>query len=148
MANAGRLANVGANASADNVATLCSSGWLTIFAGTQPTLADTASSSGGAANVLLARLKLAATAFGAASSGYALAGAITDDSAAANTGTATWFRVYEFDATTTIGPTGGTAVFDGSVGTASANLIMNTVAISSGATVSCSSFTYQQQKST
>jgi len=148
MANVGRLANVAANAAADNVTALCSSGWLTIFAGTQPALADTASSSGGAGNFILARLKFAGTAFGAASSGYALAGTITDDSAAANTGTATWFRVYEYDATTAIGAAGGTAVFDGSVGTASANLILNSVAISSGATVSCSSFTFQQAKST
>jgi len=68
----------------------------------------------------------------------ATANAITADSSANATGTATWFRALESDGTT--------AVFDGSVGTSGANINLNSVAISVGAAVSVTSYTYTQSK--
>lgn len=117
------------NAAIDNVCGNLNSGFLRIYDGTQATDADTALG----AQVLLAELTFGGTAFAAASAGSASANAITSDTSANATGTATWFRCLKSDGTT--------VVFDGSVGTATANLILNSVAISSGATVACSAFT-------
>lgn len=80
----------------------------------------------------LASLTFGATAFAAASAGSKAANAITQDSSADATGTATWYRMR----TTT-----PTAVWDGSAGTSGANLNFNSVSITSGAAVQISSFT-------
>jgi hypothetical protein len=137
MANNPKLTNRGASAAADAVCALANSGLLRIYDGTQAATADTAVG----AQVLLAELTLNATAFGAASNGVATAGAITQDASANAAGTATWFRVLD---------SGGVDVtdnlFDGSVGTSGADLNLNSVAISAGAAVSISSFTYTQSK--
>ena len=109
------------------VDTVLDSGFLRIYDGTQPTDADTAIG----AQVMLAELTLAATAFAAASSASKAAGAIGSIAAAA-TGTASWGSFVT---------SGGTRVLDFSVGTSGANLNLNSVAISSGATVACSGFT-------
>lgn len=109
------------------VDTVLDSGYLRIYDGTQPTDADTALG----AQVMLAELTLAATAFAAASSASKAAGAIGSIAAAAS-GTATWGSFVT---------SGGTRVLDFSVGTSGANLNLNSVAISSGATVACSGFT-------
>lgn len=101
---------------------------LRIYSGTQPTDPDTALSG----NTLLAELTCSATAFGAAASGVITANAITSDSSADNTGTATWASFTT---------SAGARKIDCSVGTATANVIINSTAISSGATVSCSSAT-------
>ena len=79
---------------------------------------------------LLATLTFSATAFGSASNGVATANAITQDSSADDTDTATWFRISSG---------GGTAQMDGNVGTSSADLILNTTSIVAGAVVSISS---------
>ena len=129
-----KLANVAANAACDAVVDLLDNGYLRIYDGTQPTDADTAIG----AQVLLAELRYNATAFGAAAAGVATANALTSDSSANATGTATWFRALKSDGTTVI--------FDGSVGTSSANLVLNSVAISAGAAVSVSAHTYTQSK--
>ena len=134
MALTPALANVAANAAADAVCVLANTGYLRIYDQSQPATADTAVG----AQVLLAELRMNATAFGAASAGVATANAITADASANATGTATWFRVLKSDGTTTL--------WDGSVGTASANLILSSVAITIGAAVSVSSFTYTQSK--
>jgi hypothetical protein len=107
------------------------SGFLRIYDGTQPTDADTALG----AQVKLAELTLNATAFAAASAGSKAANAITADSSADATGTATWG---------TLTTSAGTRYMDFSVGTSGANLNLNSVAISSGANVSVSSFTVTQ----
>lgn len=107
------------------------SGFLDIYDGTQPTDADTALG----AQVKLAHLALASTAFGAASSASKAAGTITADSSADATGTATWF---------TLTLSGGTRKFDGSVGTSGANLNLNSVSIVSGANVAVTSLTITQ----
>ena len=109
------------------VDTVLDSGYLRIYDGTQPTDADTALG----AQVMLAELTLAATAFAAASSASKAAGAIGSIAAAA-TGTASWGSFVT---------SAGTRVLDFSVGTSGANLNLNSVAISSGATVACSGFT-------
>lgn len=129
-----KLANVAASASADAVVDLLDSGYIRIYDGTQAATADTAIG----AQVLLAELRFGATAFGSASNGVATANAITADSSANATGTATWFRVLKSDGTTVI--------FDGSVGTGTNDLVLNSASIVSGANVSISAFTYTQGK--
>jgi len=129
-----KISNLAASAAADAVCVLANTGYLRIYDGTQAADADTAVG----AQVLLAELRLNATAFGAASNGVATANAITADSSANASGTASWFRVLKSDGTTVL--------FDGSVGTSGANLNLNSVAISSGAAVSISSLTYTAKK--
>lgn len=121
--------NLGLNAAFD----ILNSGKLRVYDSTQPTNADTALG----AQVLLADLTLNATAFAAASAGSKAAGSITQDSSADATGTATWGTLVA-STRATVG------TLDFSVGTSGANLNMNSVAISSGAAVSCSSFTITQ----
>ncbi len=128
-----KYTNLAVNTKADAQAALLNSGFLDIYDGTQPATADTAIST----QTKLARLTFNATAFGASVAGVATANAITSDSDADATGTATWFRALKSD---------GTAVFDGSVGTAAANLVLNTVSIVIHAAVSCTSFTMTEQK--
>lgn len=116
--------NLALNAALD----VCNTGFIDIMSGSQPATADTAIG----AQVVLAVLPLASTAFGAASSGSKTAGTITSDASADNTGTATWFRMYKSDHTT--------AVLDGSVGTSGCDLNLNSVALTAGSAVACSSF--------
>src|SRR5512140_3029180 len=118
----------------DAMAVLCNSGYLRIYDGAQPATADTAVST----QTLLAELRFGATAFGASVNGVATANAITADSSANATGTAAWFRVLKSDGTT--------VVWDGSVGTATADLVLNTVAIVLGATVSVTALTLTENK--
>ena len=116
-----------------NIKTDANSGVLNIYSGTQPADGDAAIT-----GTLLASLTMNATAFtgpsGTASTDQVLtAGAITSDSSADNTGTATHFRLFK---------TGGTVkILDGSVGTSAADLILNSVSISAGATVAVTSMT-------
>ena len=58
--------------------------------------------------------------------------AITSDTSADATGTATWFRIVT---------SGGTFVVDGNVGTSGSDLNLNTTSIVAAATVAVSSFT-------
>lgn len=113
------------------------SGVLKVYAGTQPTDANTAITS----QTLLGTFTFASTAFGSSSasgttpsrSSVATAAAISDVIAAA-TGTATWFRALKSDGTTVIG--------DGSCGTSGADLNLTDVSITAGETMSVASFTY------
>lgn len=129
-----KLSNAAANAAANAVTATLNSGFLRIYDGTQAADADTAIG----AQVLLAELTFNATAFAGAVNGVATANAIVSDSSANATGTATWFRALQSNGTS--------VVFDGSVGTATSNLVLNSVAISAGAAVSVSAFSYTQQK--
>ena len=104
-------------------------GYLRLYTGAQPAGPDTAIG----AQVLLATLRFNATAFPAPASGVLTANAITSDPNAAATGTVAWFRCFKADGTT--------ALHDGSVGTAAANMIIATTSIVLGAVVDCSSFT-------
>jgi hypothetical protein len=129
-----KFSNASANARCDAHTALLNTGYLRIYSGTQATDADTALG----AQVLLAELRFGNPAFGAASAGVATANAITQDSSADATGTATWYRCLKSDGTT--------AVEDGSVGTSSANLVLNSTSIVSGAAVQVSSFTHTESK--
>ena len=138
MANSFKISNAAANAEVDSLCTLLNTGYLRIYDSTggtgQPATADTAIGS----QVLLAELRFGATAFGAGSSGVATANAITQDSAANATGTATWFRTLKSDGTSVVG--------DGSVGTSGADCNLNTVSIVLNAVVSVTSMTITQGK--
>ena len=126
--------NAAATAACDAMAVLANNGFLDIYDGTQPVTADTAVG----AQVKLASLTFSATAFAGAVNGVATANAIGSDAAADATGTATWFRVYKSDHTT--------AVWDGSVGTSSADLVLNSTAIQVGAQVSVTALTLTESK--
>lgn len=99
---------------------------LRIYNGTQP-------ATGGTATTLLAELTCNATFAPAASGGVLTLNAITQDSSADATGTASWFRIVQSD--------GSTHVFDGTVGTSGADLNLNSTSIVVAGTVSVSSFT-------
>ena len=101
-------------------------GSLKIYDGTRPTNADTAVG----AQTLLAQLTMNVTSFPSAAAGAMTANAITDDSSANATGTASWFRIES---------SAGAAVVDGDVGTSGSDLNLNTTAITSGVTVSVTS---------
>lgn len=131
MANSPRITAAVANAMLDNglgeVSAIADGGKLCIYTGTQP------ASGGGAlsGNTLLATLTMGTPAFAAASAGILVANAITPESNAPATGTATWFRLYESDGTTPL--------LDGSVGTSSCDLNLSSTSIASGATVTATS---------
>jgi hypothetical protein len=82
--------------------------------------------------VLLATLTLSGTAFGAASNGVATANAITGDTTADATGTASFFRLLT---------SGGSSRIQGLCGTSASDLNLNSVAISAGAAVDVTSLT-------
>ena len=119
------------NAALDTAVDALDSGKFRLYDGTQPTDSDTALGS----QVLLADLAFGADSFAAASSGSKAANAITNDSSADATGTCTWCSNLT---------SGNTRLFDGSAGTATVNLVLNTASIVSGATVSISSWTITQ----
>lgn len=100
---------------------------IRIYSGTRP-------ATGGTETTVLAELTGNASAFAAAASGGVLTlNAITADSSANATGTATWFRIDS---------SGGTNhVLDGDVGTSGSDLNLNSTSIVSGGSVSISSFT-------
>lgn len=119
MATNPKFTDLEANTAADAATALLNTGYIRLYTGTQPATADTAIGS----QTLLVELRFNATAFGSAAAGVSTANAITSGTAVA-TGTATWFRVLKSDGTT--------AVFDGSVGTSSADMVLGSVAIQSG----------------
>lgn len=98
---------------------------LRIYSGTRP-------STGGTATTLLAELTCDTPFAAAAVNGVLTLGAITQDSSANATGTATWFRIVQSDGTT--------HVLDGDVGTSGSDLNLTTVSIVSGQPVSVTSF--------
>jgi hypothetical protein len=136
MANGFYLTNAVALVGLDAIVDSFDSGTaavINIYSGSVPTDADTALG----AQVLLAQLTMSGTAFGAAADlapgARATASAITSDTSADATGTATFFRVLD--------QSGGTVKAQGTVGTATSDMILNTTSITSGSTVSISSFT-------
>lgn len=131
-----QMADATVNAQADALSDLLDNGYLRIYDGTQAATADTAIG----AQVLLAELRFNATFAPAASGGVLTANAITSDSSANATGTASWFRCLKSD--------GSTVVMDGSVGTSTSNLILATTSIVAAQVVSCSSFTHDVKNST
>lgn len=129
MSTIANLSDVAANAQANALAALMNGGSIEIFSGTKPATANTALSG----NTLLATLTFGNPAFGSASAGAITANAI-GAATAANTGTATFARLYESNGTT--------VVMDVDVNTSGAYINLNTVAIVQGANVSVTSFTH------
>jgi hypothetical protein len=108
---------------------LLNSGFIKIYSGAQPAL------NGAVTGTLLATLTFSATAFptsvAAGGTVTATANAITSGTAG-NTAAAGYFALVKSD--------NSTIVATGSVGTSGADLNLNTLSITSGNTVSCSSF--------
>lgn len=115
------------NARLDAITTFSgASALIRIYSGTRP-------ATGGAATTLLAELTCSATFAPAASGGVLTLNAITQDSSADATGTATWFRLVKSDGTTHI--------MDGSVSTTGSDLNMTTTSFVAGQPISITSFT-------
>lgn len=131
-----QLTNATVSAEADALARLLDNGYLRLYDSTQAATADTAVG----AQVLLAELRFNATSAPSASNGVLTFNAITADADANASGTASWFRALRSD--------GSTVVMDGSVGTATANLVLNSTAITIHAAVSVSAFTHTVAKAT
>ena len=128
-----QLADATVNAQATSLSTLCNSGLMRLYDGTQPATADTAL----AGNTLGVTLTFNATAFGAPSGGVLTANAITSGVAVASI-TPTFARILKSDAVT--------VVMDVSVGAAGANLTLGAFTI--GTTVTCSSFVHDVRNAT
>lgn len=137
LANNPRISNLGARAACDAIVDRldlgAGNGEIRGRTGAQPADPDSAET-----GTLLFTLPMSATAFGAATDanpgGIATANAITDDSSADATGTLGYCRAASTGA-------GADDEIDGEAGTATADFIFNTLSITSGSTVSMSSFT-------
>lgn len=119
-----RLSAASRNAAVDAIAARPNAGGagvIEIRSGAQPATADDA-----ATGTLLATIPLAATAYGAAANGTAALAGTPRQATGLAAGTAGWFRVKSG---------GGATVFDGSVGTAGADLLLNTTTVSVGVAV-------------
>jgi len=112
---------------------------LRLYSGTAPADVDTALSG----NTLLAELTFSATSFGAAADAapgaVCTAAAITDDSSANATGTATFFRIET--------GTASTDKLQGEVGTSGSDMNLNTTSITAGDTVAVTSMTVTMPES-
>lgn len=131
MANV-RIADTTRDAMMNEFDVQCNAGTaaiIEIYSGVQPATADTAKSG----NTLLATLTASAEMWGVSSNGVLTLAGVTDDSSADATGTAAWARIL-------IQAVGAT-VFDCDVGTSGTTIILNTVSIVSGGTVSITSGT-------
>jgi len=125
-----------AKASLDAGCALANSGTIKVYAGTQPTDANTAVGS----QTLLGTFVLPNPAFGASvasgtapnRSAVATAGTISDVTAV-GTGTATWFRMLKSDGTTVL--------MDGTVGTSGCDLNLTDVSLTNGETMRVASAT-------
>lgn len=116
-----------ANLLAGIATSIGTSGLMRWYSGTQPTNPDTALSG----NTMLASLALSSTS-GTVSGGVWTANAITTESSADNTGTATFGSFLT---------SGATRHIDFSIGTSGADLNLNTTSIVAGAAASCTSAT-------
>lgn len=135
MANAFYITNAVAIAMVQALETAANAGTaavINIYDGSAPADADAAES-----NNLLAQLTCNASIFASVADdtpgALATFNAITDDSSADATGTATHFRILT--------QSGGTVIAQGSVGTSGADMNLNTTSITSGSTVSITSAT-------
>lgn len=136
MANAAYITNAVAIAMMTAFNTAVDAGTaavVNIYDGSPPVDADAAL----AANNMLAQLTCSSVAFGAPTDNNpgakVTANAITSDASADSTGTASFFRILTQNA--------GTVCLQGTAGTATADLILNTTAITSGSTVAITAAT-------
>src|SRR3989304_34152 len=114
-------------------------GYIAIWEGTEPATPSTAITDGVGGYNLLAELTMSATAFSSYTNGVATAAAITGDTSANKTGTAQFFRLHT--------QSGGTVIFQGTCGTSSADLVFNSVAITTGSAVNITSLPFTQPQS-
>jgi hypothetical protein len=128
------MSETSVDAMADRLAQLANNGFLRIYDGAQPASSDDAITD----QKQLCELLLGNPAFGAASGGTITAHPITADPDADDTGTASWFRIYESDGTT--------ALWDGSVGESNCDININSVAIQQHANVSLTAFSHTLSK--
>jgi hypothetical protein len=117
------------NAELDALAVLADAGYLRMYSGTQPPAPESA-----AVGTLLAELRLGSRAFNPAEVGSISAAPIVADPSARAEGVAGWFRVVKAD--------GKTALWDGTVGKAGTDLVLNNTAIEITSRVSISLLTY------
>jgi hypothetical protein len=136
MAKNAQLSNATVNAQAEVLASALDNGYCRVYDGSQPANADTAVST----QTLLAEIRFAATAESDITAGVITFAAMTVDSSADATGTASWYRALSSDGTT--------VVMDGSVGTSNANMVLGSVGIQAGAEVRIDSFTHTIAKAT
>jgi hypothetical protein len=101
---------------------------LKIYSGVQPASGDGALSG----NTLLGTLTFSDPSAPASAAGVVTFNAITEDSSADASATATWARIQDSN---------GNNVFDGDVGTAGAMINLNTTTIAAGGPIRISSFT-------
>ena len=131
MANV-RIAVATRNAMLDQLRTLMDAGaagaTCKVYTGTQPANAD----AGLSGNTLLATLTFTDPAAAGAAAGVLTFSAITEDSSADATGTATWARVADSN---------GNTIFDCDAGTSGTTIILNTASIVSGGPVRITSAT-------
>jgi hypothetical protein len=128
MANNFKVSVAARNLELDAMSVLLDGGFMDIYDGAQPATPETAVTT----QVKLARLALNADFAPAAAAALLTANAVASDNDADATGVAAWFRLVKAD---------GTAVCDGTVGTANADAIINAVAIAQHARVDCISLT-------
>ena len=134
MANNPHFSVASRNAMLDQITSqIGSSGIFNIYQGDQPTDVSVAVSVGNA--VVAAPTMTASSAFAPATGGVITANTITADSSAVG-GTAIWFSICQSDGTT--------RVVDGSIGTSGADLNLNSVNVSTGASFSITAFTVTQ----
>lgn len=123
MSNLGMMVTLRNNVLDEITGYVGSSGVLRIYSGTQP-------ATGGAETTILAQLTLNATFAAAAAAGVLTLNSVTADSSANDSGTATWFRIYQSNITT--------IVLDGDVSTTAAgtgDLQLDDTVITAGGTV-------------
>jgi hypothetical protein len=119
------------NAALDAIAARRDGGYLRVYAGIRPADGDTALSG----ETLLAEGVFDSLAYAAASGGVATANPLVSMTVSAD-GTAAFFRCFASDGTTPEG--------DGDVGTSSAEMILDTVSLTTGGTLAISSLTLTQ----
>lgn len=130
MANNPHFGLAARNAMLDVIdACLGTTSYFIIYAGNQPATAGAAVT---AANVSVAKLTFGNPAFAAATAGAITANAITSDSSAAG-GSANWFSLE-------VTGDGTNRKADGECGTSGSDLNLNSQTITTGATVSITSF--------
>jgi len=125
------LSAAAATVAADALCALLNGGRVRLYDGARPVTADTAVTT----QVLLASPTFANPAFASAIAGVATANAVTDDTDASASGTATWFRAVT---------SGAASVCDGSVGTADADCVLSSTTVVQHGTVSITSVIYRQ----
>ena len=135
MAATPMISPTAAKAGLDAIAAKFNSLYINIYTGALESNCGTATS-----GTKLAAPQFGSTAFGASTDGSstgimtATANAITSDTSAANSGTAGHFRCQASNGS-------GTVTGQGTCGTSSADMILNTTSITSGDTIAVTSFT-------